>query len=405
MNEQQLTDEEQLAEDIAGFEFDPLGHVMYCYPWGVAGTELAKKKGPRRWQKKVLNRIGRKLEEGGELGAVIREAVASGHGIGKSALVAWIIRWALDTFEDTKGVVTANTGAQLKTKTWAELAKWHRLSITSHWFERTATGIYSTDPDHKDTWRIDAIPWSKENSEAFAGLHNEGKRIIVIFDEASAIDDIIWEVTEGALTDDLTQIIWLCFGNPTRSTGRFRECFRRFRRLWGHEQVDSRTVEGVNTKQADEWIETYGEDSDFVKIRVRGIFPNVSARQFISEEAVRTAQSRHLRKEQYDFAPRILTLDNAWEGDDLAVIGFRQGLFFKVLAKYPKNDNDIEIANALAAFEDEYEADAVFIDAGYGTGVVSAGRTMGRNWTLVWFGGKWSITIFQRLPLSHSAPL
>jgi hypothetical protein len=33
--------------------------------------------------------------------------------------------------------------------------------------------------------------------EAFSGLHNEGKRLIVIFDEASGIHDTIWGNVEG----------------------------------------------------------------------------------------------------------------------------------------------------------------------------------------------------------------
>jgi hypothetical protein len=57
----------------------------------------------------------------------IQIAVASGHGIGKSALVSWLLLWSMTTFEDTKGVVTANTEVQLRTKTWAELSKWYRL--------------------------------------------------------------------------------------------------------------------------------------------------------------------------------------------------------------------------------------------------------------------------------------
>ena len=69
------------------------------------------------------------------------------------------------------------------------------------------------------------VPWSERNTEAFAGLHNKGKRILLIFDEASAIPDVIWEVSEGALTDEGTQIIWCVFGNPTRNTGRFKGCF------------------------------------------------------------------------------------------------------------------------------------------------------------------------------------
>jgi hypothetical protein len=59
-----------------------------------------------------------------------------------------------------------------------------------------------------------------------------------------------------------------------------------------------------------------------------------------------------------------------------------------VLRAIAKNDNDMEIAAMLAQLEDEHKADAVFIDGGYGTGVYSAGQTMGRDWQLVWFAGK-----------------
>jgi hypothetical protein len=94
---------------------------------------------------------------------------------------------------------------------------------------------------------------------------------------------------------------------------------------------------------------------------------------------VDVAFGRTLRPEQYNFAPVILTCDPAWEGDDELVIGKRQGLLFTVLRTLPKNDNDVWVANELARLEDEHQADAVFIDGGYGTGIVSAGRTMGRD--------------------------
>lgn len=123
---------------------------------------------------------------------------------------------------------------------------------------------------HDKRWRADAIPWSEHNTEAFAGLHNERKRIIVVFDEASNIADLVWEVAEGALTDEDTEIIWVAFGNPTRNTGRFRECFRKYKHRWKCAQIDSRTVEGTNKQQLQKWVDDYGEDSDFVKVRVRG---------------------------------------------------------------------------------------------------------------------------------------
>ncbi|MGA2403046.1 MAG: hypothetical protein ABSG91_15295 [Syntrophobacteraceae bacterium] len=121
---------------------------------------------------------------------------------------------------------------------------------------------------------------------------------------------------------------------------------------------------------------------------MRGMFPAMSAKQFISVTDVDAAFGRYLRDEQYNFAPKILTCDPAWEGDDDLVIGLRQGLAFKILRTMSKNDNDIQVANILANLEDTEDVDAVFIDAGYGTGIVSAGRTLGRNWQLVWFAGE-----------------
>lgn len=135
------------------------------------------------------------------------------------------------------------------------------------------------------------IPWSEHRTEAFAGLHNQGKRIIVIFDEASAIPDVIWETTEGALTDADTEIIWGVFGNPTRNTGRFRECFGRFRHRWHLWQVGSRATKLTNKEQINQWIADYGEDSDFVRVRVRGVFPRAGDMQFISTEMAEAAMS------------------------------------------------------------------------------------------------------------------
>jgi hypothetical protein len=82
--------------------------------------------------------------------------------------------------------------------------------------------VFSVEAERERLWRAGVIRWSVETTEAFAGLHNKGRRVILIFDEASAISDKIWEVSEGALTDEETEIIWLAFGNPTRNSGRFR---------------------------------------------------------------------------------------------------------------------------------------------------------------------------------------
>lgn len=372
----------ELIELAAQHSLDPRGWVNVAYDWGH--DELSGFNGPRTWQGEVFDDIANHLQ-GPIRFQPLLIAVSSGHGIGKSAGIGMIVNWGLSTCEDCKIVVTANTEGQLRTKTSPEIGKWQRLSITSHWFDPQSSSVSSKDKDHTKTWRADMVPWSDNNTEAFAGLHNKGKRIIVIFDEASAISDKIWEVTEGALTDEDTEIIWIAFGNPTRNIGRFRECFRRFKHRWITRQIDSRTVEGTNKEQIAKWAADYGEESDFFKIRVRGMFPSMSSRQFISEADVTAAYGRKLRPEQYSFAPKILTCDPAWEGDDELVISIRQGLAFRILERMPKNDNDLIVAAKLARWEDEEHADAVFIDAGYGTGIKSAGDGLGRDWTLVWF--------------------
>ncbi|WP_095110430.1 terminase [Pseudomonas sp. Irchel 3E20] len=358
--------EQQLVEDILSFAHDPLGYVWYAFPWGEPGTELANKTGPRDWQIEVLDSIGKKLRGGAkDLGEVIHEAVASGHGIGKSALVSWIIKWSVDTGIDTRGVVTANTETQLRTKTWPEVAKWNRLSITAHWFRLTATALISTDPDHEKNWRIDAVPWSESNTEAFAGLHNEGRRLLLIFDEASAIADLVWEVAEGALTDENTEIIWAAFGNPTKTTGRFRECFTRYKHRWSHRQVDSRTVEGTNKTQIAKWQADYGEDSDFFRIRVRGMFPRASELQLIPTDWVAEAMRREAVYGMDDAL--VCGIDIARGGIDNNVIRFRRGLDARSIPpiRIPGSetrDTTLFIARVCTAVAD-HRPDAVFVDS------------------------------------------
>lgn len=378
------TPNQLLGEYLKKYSNDPLRFVKFAYPWGEVGTPL-ENKSIEPWQAEILGNIRDGLISFQE---AIRIAVRSGHGVGKSALVSWLIHWAISTCVDARGVVTANTDTQLRTKTWAELGKWHNIFIARKWFKFTATSIYSVDPNHEKTWRIDAIPWSENNTEAFAGMHNEGKRIIFIFDEASTISDKIWEVASGAMTDKNTQILWCVFGNPTVNTGKFHECFGSQRHRWVTKQVDSRTVSFTNKKEIENWIQDYGEDSDFIRIRVKGEEPVSSINQFIPSIYVDQATGKHLNEAQYSFAPVILTLDNAWTGGDEIVIGKRQGLWFSILKVLQRNDDDSVIATLLAQYEDGHKADAVFIDIGYGTGVYSAGKTMGRKWQLVAFGGE-----------------
>ena len=379
---------EALIEDLAKLSYDPYAFVMWAYPWGETG-ELSESEGPNKWQTDLLCNVRDKVIS---LETAVQIAVTSGHGVGKSALVAWLLDWAQSTCEDTKGVVTANTENQLKTKTWVEFAKWHRLSLTRSLFKMTATARFSADPDHQTTWRIDMVPWSERNTESFAGLHNHGKRIIIVMDEASAIPDLIHEVTEGALTDKDTEILWFMFGNPTRNKGRFREAFDggRFAHRWTKFKVDSREVPGTNKEQFARWIEDYGEDSDFVRVRVKGEFPRVDADSFIPLDMAREAARREPPPRDENTSPLVLGVDVARFGDDSSVIYPRQGRDAK--SRPPRlyhNLSTLQLATKVFDAYVEFSATTIYVDeGGVGGGVVDRLVEMGLPVVPVQFGAR-----------------
>jgi len=358
---------------------------MGAFPWREVGSRLEHFSGPNPWQRSLLERIRDGLIT--PAGA-IQEAIASGHGVGKSAVVSWIIKWGIDTLPDSRGVVTANTEPQLKGKTWAELGKWHALSITSEVFKLTATAYFH--PDYERTWRLDMVPWSKNNPEAFAGLHNQGRRIILIFDEASAIEDVIWETSEGALTDKDTQIVWCVFGNPTRNTGRFRDCFEggKFEHQWNTIHVDSRSIDFTNKDQINKWLAGYGDDSDFARIRVKGEFPRVGEMEFFNAQDVQDAATRDTVSGLSD--PMALGVDVARYGKNASVIYPRKGRDARTYARQRfQGVSTTQLADKIFETNFQYHADGIMIDGGgVGGGVVDQVRHRALYCFEVQFGSK-----------------
>lgn len=377
--------EQELVNFIAECTHDPYKFVMRAFPWGEPGTELENfASGPEDWQKEILIKIGQDLSKG----LPIQNAVASGHGVGKSCIVAWLILWAMATYEHTRGIVTANTESQLRTKTWPELNKWHRLFIAKHWFTLTATSLRSAEPAEEQSWRFDAIPWSEKSVEAFAGLHNQGKRVLVIFDEASAIPDVIWETISGALTDKDTEIVWSVFGNPTRNAGRFRECFGRFKSRWNTWQVDARRVSLTNKEQLLQWQNDYGDDSDFFRVRVKGEFPRAGSMQFIPADIVEDARKR--TPEASSFDPLVMGVDVARYGDDRSVIVIRRGRDASSVPWFTfRNIDTMTLSAKIVELANQYKPDMIFVDeGGVGGGVVDRLHMLRQPVHGVQFGGK-----------------
>lgn len=381
--------ETQLAEYVAGFYDDPYGFVMAMYPWGEefladgAANPLKGKHGPEPWQEDILRDLGRHIQENMlrrsmELDMKVwRSAIASGHGVGKSALVAWLIQFFMSTRADTRAVVTASTQFQLEDKTWPELAVWHNRLLNKHWFLWTATAYtFAAYPEERrKNYRVSAATVSDQNTEAFAGLHNAGNTIFVIFDEASGVAPKVWEVAEGALTDG--EAFFLAFGNPTKPDGEFADCFDKHNDMYYTRNVDSRDVSHTNKSALQDTINKYGMDSDIVKVRILGQFPSQSFDGFIPIDAVNEAINRELVVDPS--AALIMAIDVARFGRDQTIFGFRQGRDARSFRFREFNGLPTTKITELAIKEIElHRPDAIVIEStGPGAGVIDQLRDRG----------------------------
>jgi hypothetical protein len=314
----------ELAEFIGEFYDDPLGFVLAAFPWGEPGP-LADLTGPDTWQREFLAWLGAEVKRrrfnGVQAVDPIRAAVSSGHGIGKSTMQAWLVCWIMSTRPRCRGTVTANTNAQLDTKTWAAVQFWAKLCLTAHWFEINTQRMYRVG--QREAWFVAPQSCAEENSEAFAGQHAADSTSFYINDEDSAVPDKIHEVQEGGLTDG--EPMQFLFGNPTRTSGAFyRACFGTMRHRYHVVIVDSRESKLTNKTQIAEWLTDYGEDSDFFRVRVRGLAPSAGDLQFISSSVVAEAQRRQVVTLPDD--PLVCGLDLARGGSDSCVFRFRRGL-------------------------------------------------------------------------------
>lgn len=358
---------------------DPEAFVLFAFPWGQPNTPLAKFSGPRKWQREVLRSIGAhiKANQGKLQMDTLRQAVSSGRGIGKSALVSWLILWMMTTRIGATVIVSANSEAQLRSVTWGELSKWAAMLINAHWWEISATKLlpaqWLTELVERDLkkgaryWAAEGKLWSEENPDSYAGVHNHDG-MMLIFDEASGIPDAIWSVGAGFFTENILDRYWFAFSNPRRNSGYFFECFNSKRNFWNTRNIDARTVEGTDKQVYEQIIAEYGEDSSQARIEVYGEFPSAGEDQFISPVLVDEAQARP--KYQDTSAPIIVGVDPARSGADSTVILARQGRDIISIKRYQGEDTMTIVGRVIEAIEEFRPALTVIDEGGLGYGIL-----------------------------------
>lgn len=364
-------DQERMLEAACERYIDePLNFIRWAFDW--EHDALKESTGPDTWQADILNELGaysREITMGRNPGP-LQLAVASGHGIGKSALVAWIIGWFMSTRDHPQIVVTANTETQLLTKTWRTLSRWHKMMANAHWFDWTATKFaYKGSPED---WYAAAVAWSEHNPDAFAGTHD--KNVLVLFDEASNIHDVIWEKVDGAMST--RGAMWVCFGNPTRNTGRFYECFNKYKKWWRTRQIDSRTAAHADKIWVDRFIEQFGIDSDRTKVQILGQFPSAATRQLIATDAVDKCMGHEAEAASWSALPKVMGVDIARFGENSSTICIRQGRKVFDIEVLPKQDL-MATSHHVAEAIKKHRPVQTFVDgSGIGAGVVDRLRQL-----------------------------
>jgi hypothetical protein len=328
-----------------------------------------------------------------------RFAISSGHSSGKSAFSSGLIMYFMTMHAHPQIIVTANTENQLKQKTWRELAKWWKRSLLTNWFDWSATTFALKEEGN--TWFAAAVPQTEHNSDAFAGAHE--KYILQVFDEASSIPQTIYDVAEGATAVDGGYRKWFIFGNPTLNSGAFYDaCFGNRSHRWKQVVLDTRKCKYADQKQIANWQEDYGEDSDFFRVRVRGLPPQQSITTLIGAGTALAASKRSIPTSAYEFAPKILAVDSARFGDDETVVTFRQGL--KCHWQKPfRGLDEMQIVEKISTEINDIHPQVTFFDVtgGYGAGAHDRLKQLGYSVMPVNFASRDGISDqFQNMRIS-----
>jgi hypothetical protein len=316
---------------------------------------------PFPWQKAALEAVGKHD----------RVAIKSGHGIGKTAFLSWVVLWYLTTHYPCKIPFTANSQDQLRDVNWAELSVWikrlpefirNEIDLTT---ERIAL---KSDPGGSFCAARTA---SKERPEAMQGFHSP--HLLFIVEEASGIDDIVFEVAQGALSTPGAKIVMV--GNPTRPNGFFFRAFTSQRDRWFTMTISSEEVPQARG-HIEDIISQYGRDSNAYRVRVLGEFPKVDDDSVISLDLLEKAMGR---KVEIRSVRPVWGIDVARYGSDATALAKRKGNILLEPVKFWRAKSLMQTVGLIVR---EYEADHdkpsdILVDViGIGAGVVDRLREL-----------------------------
>lgn len=306
-----------------------------------------------------------------------RLSIRSGHGVGKSTFLSWLILWWLTTRDNAKIPCVAPTQHQLDDVLWTECRMWHRRMEPAfkNQLDFSSDRIFVVKKP-KESFAA-ARTARRENPEALQGFHSGN--LLFLFDEASGIDDLIFETGRGALSTPGSKVVMT--GNPTRLEGYFFDSHHRNRSRWKTMRVNFEDVAEApytDLRFAREIEDEFGRDSNVFRVRVLGDFPTQEEDSVIPLDLIEAAVTRDIR----GTGQMIWGVDVARFGDDRSTLCKRRGNKVVGKIKWWSGKDNMQLAGLISKeYEDakpEERPEWIMVDViGYGAGVVDRLRETG----------------------------
>ena len=276
--------------------------------------------------------------------------VPAGRGVGKTCVIAWVVIWWVYCHPTAKIMVNSVKKEQLADNLWPEIKRWLAGSTLTTDIQWEKTKVYVKGREEHNF----AVSRTGADIEALQGYHDDF--LLIIIEEASAIDDTSFDALVGSITAIHGQNTIGMFGNPRRLTGPFANLIQKPYDRFTVTHIPCVDLDGnLHPLTSPAFVERmrnrYGERSNQYRVNVLGVLPEADDEALIPWEWV--VQSTQFEKlPQPDKHYRVVWgVDVAAGGADQSCIVKRQG---RIVLEPPLRRQWQNTMQNVAWVEDEY---------------------------------------------------
>lgn len=293
---------------------------------------------------------------------IVKGCIASS----KTCAAAMVTLWWLHSHYPARVFTLAPTGRQVKINLWGEISALHGSSNFPIGGELLTTEL-------KILPKLFAVGFSTDKPDRVHGIHGEND--LLILDEYQGFKREMVEAIENAMAGGNSRMLALC--NPNVLNGEVYDAFHGKRKLYNTISISALDTPNIKEKrtvisgmlsyeQMKEWLEVYGPNSNFCRVKVYAKFPKQESDTLIPLDWLEQAIHREVKASP----KKCLGCDIARFGPDRTVLMPMAGRqVYK--PDISQGQNVMESAGKVAVFLKANPHGCAHIDViGIGAGVV-----------------------------------